>query len=138
MTLEERMTCLEQANRRRRVTVAGLAALIGLGFVAGMTAAAPDEITLRKLSIVDGSGTTRIVLDATSPNGMAATVHYDKDGKPRIATNTISDGVAATVHSDKDRKRTVEIGVDTDGTGMISVHDPTGRENSSQLAATPR
>ncbi len=126
MTIEQRLSNLEaqnatfaRANRRLRLTVSGLAVLVGVGFLAGMNAADPDEMTLRKLSIVDAKGTERIVLDATDASGEASLAHFDSVGRRRITTSTASARGACVNYSDKNGK--VRIAAGTYGNGYASL-----------------
>ena len=104
----------------------GMALVLGGGLLA-MRPADPDEITLRKVTIVDAEGRQRIVLGgsgliladeaelprivmATLDNGAAAIQHFDAAGRRRIATGTFADGNASVLHLDTDRQVRVETG----------------------------
>ncbi len=90
---DDRIERLEREMRRLRgwILVLGIA-LIAI-FALGATRCTPDELTLRRLAIVDGDGKERIVA-ATTSDGMTSIAHYDSDGKMRIATSTLPDGRA--------------------------------------------
>ena len=99
---DERMERLEREMRRLRGWILVLGIALASTFAVGATQGAPDELTLRRLAIVDHQGRERIVA-MTDQGGDASLVHYDDDEKMRISvsTNSIS---ASLRHYDADEK----------------------------------
>ena len=88
---EERIEQLEREMRRLRGWILVLGIALVATFTLGATQGTPEELTLRRLAIVDGDGKERIVADTTS-EGAALLVHYDLDGKSRITAMTLPGG----------------------------------------------
>ena len=86
--LEREVRKLRRNGRWQTVGLVGL--LVGC---AALGASQPQEITLRKLTIVDAEGTERIAA-GTKPNGTANLVLLDREGKTRIVAATDPDGSA--------------------------------------------
>jgi hypothetical protein len=143
MDLETRLSRLEQSNRRWRRLAIGAMILIGAGGLLAMRPADPEELTLRKVVIVDSEGRQRVVLSgsglifadeserprivmATLDNGAAAIQHFDPDGRRRIATGTFPDGGASVLHLDDERRVRLESGTYPSGDARITQFDATG------------
>ncbi len=141
MTLEERIERLEQHNRFLK---AGLGILL-LGVVAvgvfgrlgaaGVQSAAADEMTLRKLVIVDDEGRTRIVAGNYRGNFVGIS-HYDLDDQVRITTLADSNGAAEVTHYDEAGMIRVHTTTLTDGSAGIDLCGEDGRQRIG--AATMR
>jgi hypothetical protein len=123
MNIDQRFDRLERQNRRLRLAVVGLGALVGLGILGGMTAAAPDELTLQKLTLVDAEGNPRILLTGTT----AQISHYDKHRTMRIATGIPLDGSASMMHLDKNGTPRINVGTAADGGAAVLIADTEGR-----------
>lgn len=143
MKIEDRVTRLERANRRWRLVAVSLMASIVTGGLLAMRPADPDEITLRKVVIVDAEGRQRVVLSgsglifadederprivmATLDNGAAAIQHFDSGGRRRIATGTFPDGGASVLQMDTERRVRLESGTYPSGDARISQFDAAG------------
>ena len=83
----DRIERLEREMRRLRGWILVLGTALVATFALGATQGTPDELTLRKLIIVDVDGKERIAA-ATFPNGEASIQHFDSDGKVRISAGT--------------------------------------------------
>jgi hypothetical protein len=92
----ERFERLERQVRRLwglvMVLVVGIAGVLLMG-----ATGKPDELTLRKLTIVDAEGRERITA-RTLPGGGAGVQHYDRDGKLRITAETPAASGASVAH----------------------------------------
>ena len=108
--LTERLERMERKVRVLRRWVVGLGVIL-VGCVT-LGAAGPQSLALRRLAIVDDSGTERIVL-GTLDDGTAAIEHYDRDGKRRITTGTLHSGQASIHHYDRDGKTRIATVVPT-------------------------
>jgi hypothetical protein len=98
----ERFERLERQVRRLR----GLVLVMAVGFAGVLLMGAtgkPDELTLRRLAIVDAEGRERIVAE-TTPDGSAGVSHRDREGKP--------DGSAGIAVLNRDQKPTWGEGTD--------------------------
>ena len=80
----DRLERLEREVRRLHRILLGLALVVPATLAVGATSGTPDEMTLRKLTIVDADGKERIVA-ATMPDGRATIKHFDRNGRQRIA-----------------------------------------------------
>jgi hypothetical protein len=143
MDLEKRVARLERSSRGWRAIAIGSLVTLMLGGAMAMRPADPDELTVRKLVIVDATGRQRIVLSgsgmiladesehprivmATLDNGAAAVQHFDADGRRRIATGTFPDGGASTLLLDTDRRVRLESGTYENGEARLAQFDPAG------------
>ena len=79
----ERIERLEHEMRQLRGWILVLGIALVATFALGATQGTPDELTLRRLAIVDADGKERIVA-STRPDGWASIQHFDPDGKARI------------------------------------------------------
>ena len=143
MSMEERINTLERSARRwRRVTIA-MAVLATSSILLAMQSDGPDEIVVRKMTIVDSEGRSRIILGgsglifadeserprivmATLDNDAAAIQHFDPDGRRRIATSTFAQGGASVLHIDPDRRIRMETGTYPGGEARLTHFDSTG------------
>jgi hypothetical protein len=123
----DRIERLEREVWRLRGWILVLAVALLAACALGATQRTPDELTLRKLIIVDGNGKERIGM-GTLPDGQARVQHYDQDGKTRIATGTFPDGSASIQHYDQDGKGRIIGGTVADGRAIIGIYD--GKERS--------
>jgi hypothetical protein len=124
-----------QVQRLRRavnVLAVSLIALLG-AFAIGAAQEQPQELTLRKLTIVDEKGKGRI-LAHTLPNGYASIGHFDRYGKLRIAAATLPNGQSNIEHYDRDGKRRITVGTTPDGQATIQHND--GAEKTRIVAGT--
>jgi hypothetical protein len=143
MTIEERVARLERSNRRWRLLAVSALALLGTGGLLAMRPAEPDELTLRKVVIVDAQGRQRVVLSgsglifadseeiprivmATLDNGASAIQHFDAAGRRRIATGTFPDGGASVLQMDTERRVRLESGTYPGGDARIAQFDASG------------
>ena len=72
----ERIELLEREMRRLRGWILVLGIALAATFTLGATQGTPDELTLRRLAIVDGDGKDRIVAGRTG-GGAVGLMHYD-------------------------------------------------------------
>ena len=129
---DERLEDLEREMRRLRgwIFVGGIALVTT--FAWSVTREAPNELTLRRLAIVDGDGKERIVADTTS-EGAALLVHYDLDGKSRITAMTLPGGSAHLLHHDSNGKKRIEMNTLPGGYASLMHYDSDGKK---RIAAT--
>ncbi len=155
---EGRIERLEREMRRLRSWILVLGIVLATTFILGATQGTPDELTLRKLIIVDDDGKERIVAGRTGGGGVGLT-HYDRDGKVRIAAVTFPTGEANLSHYDGDgqmriaamtnangeaavyqldRNGTVRISAQTlpDGSAMLGIND--GKEQPVWFQVSPK
>ena len=78
--VDNRIERLEREMRRLRGWILVLGIALVATFALGATQGTPDELTLRKLIIVDGDGKERIVAKTFS-DGYASLRQYDRKGK---------------------------------------------------------
>ena len=122
----ERFEQLEREMRRLRSWILVLAiALIG-GCAIGAAQGMPDELTLRKLIIVDGDGKERIVAGRTG-GGAVGLMHYDQDGKMRIAAVTFPTGEANLSHYDGDGQMRIAAMTNANGEAAVFQLDRNGK-----------
>lgn len=143
MDLETRVSQLERSSRRWRAASICLAAMAVLGGTLAMQSAGPDELTLRKLVVVDADGRQRVVVSgsglifadeqehprivlATLDNGAAAVQHFDPEGRRRIAVGTFADGGASVLHLDPERRIRLESGTYPGGVARTTQFDASG------------
>ena len=100
---DDRIEDLGQEVRRLRAGMLVLAVSLIAVFVLGATNETPDELTLRRLAIVDGDGKERIVA-GTSAKGEVGLVYTDSEGGMRISVGTRADGEAGVRHFDSEEK----------------------------------
>ncbi|MBW2716903.1 MAG: hypothetical protein JRD03_12535 [Deltaproteobacteria bacterium] len=105
----ERIQRLERDMRRLREGMLVLAIALIASFAWSVTRGTPDELTLRRLAIVDDDGKERIVA-AARPEGEVGLSHYDAEGKVRIRTGTNSEGDASVQHFDPDGRQRISVG----------------------------
>jgi hypothetical protein len=122
----ERIKRLERDMRRLREGMLMLAIALIASFGWSMTRGTPDELTLRRLAIVDDDGEERIVAEAW-PEGESGLSHYDTEGKMRIRTGTNSEGDANVQHFDPDGRQRISV-----GTGPAGKATPERRETDEQ------
>ena len=143
MNTEERFHALERSVRRwRRFTIA-MAVLATGSIMLAMESDAPEEIVVRKMTIVDSDGRSRVILGgsglifadeserprivmATLDNDAAAIQHFDPDGRRRIAIGTFAQGGASVLHIDPDRRIRLESGTYSNGDARLTQFDSTG------------
>jgi hypothetical protein len=78
----------------------------------------PDELTLRKLIIVDDDGKERIVAGAHR-DGVGLML-FDSTGEPRIIAGITPDDSASVGHYDRDGKIRISAGTLPDGSSGVS------------------
>lgn len=124
---DNRMERLEREVRRLRTRTLVLAVALVATFALGATQCAPDELTLRKLTIVDEKGRKRIVAETTLPD-TASLVHYDRDGNRRIdSTTTSANWSAGITHYDGDETMRITSAT-LGGQASIGHYDAEGRK----------
>ena len=146
---DDRIENLEQKVRRLQAGMLVLAVSLVAVFVLGATNKTPDELTLRRLAIMDGDGKERVVAGTsangpvglvytdsngkmrigvgTSPGGQASILHFDSDGKMRIAAATLAYGEATVQHYDQDGNRRILAGTKPDGEATVRLSDGKGK-----------
>jgi hypothetical protein len=122
----ERIQRLERDMRRLREGMLVLAIALIASFAWSVTRGTPDELTLRRLAIVDDDGDERIVAVAR-PEGEVGLSHYDAEGKMRIRTETNSGGDANVQHFDPDGRQRISV-----GTGPAGEATPEHRETDEK------
>ena len=122
----ERIQRLERDMRRLREGMLVLAIALIASFTWSVTRGTPDELTLRRLAIVDDDGEERIVA-AAQPEGEVGLSHYDAEGKMRIRTGTNSEGDANVQHFDPDGRQRISV-----GTGPAGETTPERRETDEK------
>jgi hypothetical protein len=140
--LSERVEALErEAKRLRRWALVLAAALVG---VVAIGASGPQELTLRKLTIVDAEGNARMVASAGPGGEPAGLVYYDSNKKQRIMTGTGAPGQpAVTVYYDSNDKQRIVTGTGApgqpagtvyfDGKGKERIMTSTFRDGSAEI-----
>lgn len=119
---KERIQRLERDMRRLREGMLVLAIAMIATIAWSVTRETPDELTLRRLAIVDGDGKERIVA-ATSPEGDTLLSHYDIDGKMRISAGTNSDGDANVQHFDPNGRQRINVGTGRGREAVLEIPD---------------
>jgi hypothetical protein len=110
---KERIQRLERDMRRLREQMLVLAVALIATLAWNIKQAAPDELRLRRLAIVDDAGMERIVA-ATRSKGEAGVSYYDPDGKMRISAGTNSEGAANVQHFDPHGMQRISVGTGPD------------------------
>ena len=118
----DRMERLEREVQRLRTGLLVLAVALVATFALGATQGTPDELTLRRLAIVDAGGKERVVA-STTPDGIASIEHYDREGKLRIGIGTAPDGEAGIMHVDTDGKKRIYASTLPTGRAFLSHFD---------------
>ena len=124
---DDRIENLEQKVRRLLAGMLVLAGVLMGTFLIVVMQATSDELTVRRLAIVDNDGKERIVA-GTLPSGQASVLHYDSDGKMRIATATLSTGEAAVEHYDRDEKMRISVRTFPGGEASVLHYDRDGKK----------
>jgi hypothetical protein len=115
---KERIQRLERDMRRLREAMLVLAVALIATLAWSVTHARPDELTLRRLAIVDDDGRERIVA-ATRPDGEVGLSHYDTDGRMRISAGTNSKGGANAQHFDAIGRQRINVGTGANGKAVL-------------------
>ena len=118
---DERFERLERQVRRLRGMVLVMAVGIGGVLLMGATGT-PDELALRKLTIVDAEGRERIVA-GTDSDGAASVQHYDREGKRRISAGTHPGRIALLSHHDHEGKVRIIAGTHPSGSAGVEHSD---------------
>lgn len=143
MTMEDRLSALEDSSRRWRGLALAMVALATSCMMLAMHRGGSEEIVVRKITIVDSDGRSRIVLAgsgmiladeseqprivmATMDNEAAAIQHFDPEGRRRIAVGTFAGGNASVLHLDPERRVRFETGTYSDGTSRLTHFDDSG------------
>jgi hypothetical protein len=121
----DRIERLEREMRRLRGWILVLGIALATTFILGATQGTPDELTLRKLVIVDSDGKERIVA-GTNSIGLVGLVYTDSDGKNRIGVGTASDGSASLIHYDRDEKMRIAAATFPDGYASLRQYGRNG------------
>jgi len=128
---KEQIQRLERDMRRLREAMLVLAIALIATLAWSVTRATPDELTLRRLAIVDDDGKERIVA-ATRPGGDAGLSHYDPDGKLRISARTHPEGDANVQHFDPGGRQRINLGTGPDGEAVLEDGD---RDEKNRIGA---
>ncbi len=126
---KERIQRLERDMRRLREGMLVLAIAMIATIAWSVTQATRDELTLRRLAIVDADGKERIVA-ATRPEGAAGLSHYDTAGKMRISAGTNSEGDASVQHFDAQGMQRINVGTGPEGEAIL---DNDGRDEKARI-----
>ena len=115
---KERIQRLERDMQRLRegMLVLGIAMIATIAW--SVTQATRDELTLRRLAIVDDDGNERIVA-ATRPKGEAGLSHYDTGGTMRIRAGTNPEGDASVQHFDPHGRQRINLGTGPEGEAIL-------------------
>ena len=124
--MSNRIECLEREMRGLRGWILVLSIALVTTFALGATQGTPDELTLRRLAIVDYKGRERIVA-MTEQYDSASLVHYDSNGKKRIVAETDFTGRASLVHYDYDGKMRIVSTTDRSSLAAIKLGDSKGK-----------
>jgi hypothetical protein len=128
---KERIQRLERDMRRLREGMLVLAIALVVTIAWSVTHAAQDELTLRRLAIVDDYGKERIVATAR-PEAEAGLSYIDSDGKMRISAGTNSKGDASVQHFDPHGRQRINVGTGPNGEA-VSEND--GRDDQERIGA---
>ena len=123
---EDRIERLEREMQRLRSWILVLAIALIAGCALGAAQGMPDELTLRKLIIVDDDGKERIVAGRAG-GGAVALTHYDRDGQARIAAVTFPTGEANLSHYDGDGQMRIAAMTNANGEAAVSQLDRNGK-----------
>ena len=123
---DDRIERLERGMGRLRRWILVLAIALVTTSALGATQGTPDELTLRRLAIVDYKGRERIVA-MTEQYDSASLVDYDSNGKKRIVTETDFTGSASLVHYDYDGKMRIVSKTDRSSLAAIKLGDSKGK-----------
>ena len=115
---KERIQRLERDMRRLREGMLVLAIAMIATIAWSVMQATRDELTLRRLAIVDADGKERIVA-ATRAEGAAGLSHYDTAGKMRISAGTNSEGDASVQHFDAQGMQRINVGTGPEGEAIL-------------------
>lgn len=126
---KERIQRLERDMRRLREGMLVLAIAMIATIAWSVTQATRDELTLRRLAIVDDDGKERIVA-ATRPEGAAGLSHYDTAGKIRINAGTNPEGGASVEHFDRQGRQRINVGTGPEGEAVL---DNDGRDEKERI-----
>jgi hypothetical protein len=122
---KEQIQRLERDMRRLREAMLVLAIALVATLAWSVTHARPDELTLRRLAIVDDEGRERIVA-ATRPEGDASVQHFDAIGRQRINVGTGPNGEAVLVDDGRDEKTRIGAIRFPDGYSGIALRSSNG------------
>lgn len=119
-------------KKLERFMYMGLGAVIALGgyffgtFHSDQVDAQVDTdniVTCRGLIVEDEDGKTRIALGTNPEDENGIIGIFDKNGKPRVALQILSDGTGEIYLGDENGKSRVNLHVDNDGRGLIGIQD---------------
>jgi hypothetical protein len=110
---KERVERVERDMRRLREQMLVLAVALIATLAWNIKQGAPNELTLRRLAIVDDAGMERIVAETRS-KGEAGVSYYDQAGKMRISAGTNSEGAANVQHFDPRGMQRISVGTGPD------------------------
>ena len=126
---KERIQRLERDMRRLREGMLVLAVAMIATIAWSVMQSTRDELTLRRLAIIDADGKERIVA-ATRPEGAAGLSHYDTDGKMRISAGTNPEGDASVQHFDPHGRQRINVGTGPEGEAVL---DNDGRGEKERI-----
>lgn len=126
---KERIQRLERDMRKLREGMLVLAVAMIATIAWSVMQATRDELTLRRLAIVDDDGRERIVA-ATRPEGAAGLSHYDTDGKMRISAGTNPEGGASVQHFDPHGRQRINVGTGPEGEAVLADN---GRDENGRI-----
>jgi hypothetical protein len=141
-SIENRVKALEQSNRRQRLVIAGLSAVVfGGALVAGATPAGDIEVnkvTCKSLIVKDANGKPRFAAGANNSlqhlkGDTFGTVWYDLEDKPRLAAGTDPYGNASLQLIDSQSRRRLVAASMTDGAACLEWLDKDGKRRLSAV-----
>ncbi len=140
MTIEERIERLERQNRHLSLGLAGAAvAAVAVFAGAAQRQVVPDVIKAKAFHLVTDDGKTLVKIEDSKGLGfgLAGTVTtYAGNGTKLVELGATSRGGAVTTFNGQG-KDLIRLGVTTDGTGLVGVFDPSGRNRRGVLATRP-
>ena len=132
MTLNTRIESLERSVRRLQGGVIVLiATLIGVGILG---ASGSQELTLRKLTLVDADGNRRFAME-TRPDGSALFGAFDREGEMRLGWRTTQRGAGLALF-DGEGKLRFDMETSVDGSSHFAGHDREGKTRLSMAASS--
>ena len=124
LTTEERLTRLEQKNRRLTLALVLTALAAGLVVTAGMgpAEAVPDEIKAHQFTLVDTDGKMRARLGPSSEG--ASFILFDAAGKPRAGFGMTKKGPEILLTDEKGKPQLM---LSAEGPPLLQLFDESGK-----------
>ena len=166
MTIEERLSRVEQQNKRLRVALLAIVLVAVAGVAMGQAGKnnVPDVIEAKAFHVVtddgrvlvklqdsfgletgimgtittlNGSGRMLVAL-AANAGGEGTVTTRNSAGQILVELTTTVDGKGMVTTRNSAGQELVALGVARDGTGMIAVMDPSGKRAAGTLTPRPR